>query len=69
MNVLIGCEFSGVVREAFRKRGHNAWSCDILPAEDNSPHIQGDVLYQLDSYGWGCVGPGHLPPALHASGR
>jgi hypothetical protein len=45
MRVLIACEFSGVVREAFRKRGHEAVSCDLLPAEDNSPHhIQGDVL-------------------------
>lgn len=45
MNVLVACEYSGRVREAFRKRGHNVWSCDLLPAEDNSPyHIQGDVL-------------------------
>jgi hypothetical protein len=45
MRVLVACEFSGVVREAFRKRGHEAVSCDLLPAEDNSPHhIQGDVL-------------------------
>ena len=44
-NVLIGCESSGAVREAFRRRGHNAWSCDLLPADDNSPfHIQGNVL-------------------------
>ena len=43
--VLVGCEFSGVVRRAFRKRGHDAWSCDLLPAEDGSPyHIQGDLL-------------------------
>lgn len=49
MRVLIACEFSGVVREAFRKRGHDAWSCDIIPAEDNSPHhIQDDVLKHLD---------------------
>ena len=32
MRVLVACEFSGVVREAFRKRGHDAWSCDLLPA-------------------------------------
>ena len=44
MKVLVACEFSGVVRQAFRERGHNAWSCDLLPAEDESPdHIQGDV--------------------------
>lgn len=44
MRVLVGCEFSGTVREAFRERGHEAYSCDILPAEDNSEHhITGDV--------------------------
>jgi len=44
MNVLVACEFSGVVREAFRRRGHNAYSCDLLPAEDGSPyHYQCDV--------------------------
>lgn len=45
MNVLVACEFSGIVREAFRKRGHNAWSCDLLPSDDNSKyHHQGDVI-------------------------
>lgn len=45
MRILIACEYSGVVREAFRAKGHDVWSCDLLPAEDNSPyHIQGDVL-------------------------
>lgn len=49
MNVLIGCEFSGVVREAFRRRGHNAWSCDLEPAEDGSPyHLQCNVMYVLN---------------------
>ena len=44
MRVLVACEFSGVVRRAFRDRGHDAWSCDLLPAEDGSPfHLQGDV--------------------------
>lgn len=43
--MLIGCEFSGVVRRAMRARGHDAWSCDLLPAEDRSPfHIQGDLM-------------------------
>lgn len=36
MRVLVACEFSGVVRQAFRSRGHEAWSCDLLPAEDGS---------------------------------
>jgi len=48
MNVLVACEFSGIVREAFRKRGHNAWSCDLLLAEDNSPnHWKRDVRDNL----------------------
>ncbi len=45
MRVLIGCEFSGVVRDAFIARGHDAVSCDLLPSETPGPHIQGDVLY------------------------
>lgn len=45
MRVLVACEYSGRVREAFRRRGHDAWSCDLLESEDGSPfHIQGDVL-------------------------
>lgn len=45
MRVLVACEFSGTVRRAFRALGHDAWSCDLLPAEDGSPyHIEGDVL-------------------------
>lgn len=48
MKILIGCEESGVVREAFRKRGHDAWSCDLLPARDGSKfHFQKDVLELL----------------------
>jgi hypothetical protein len=51
LNVLLGCECSGAVRREFRKLGHNAWSCDLKPAEDGSPyHIQGDIRYQLDGY-------------------
>lgn len=45
MRVLVACEYSGKVREAFRKVGHDAWSCDLLPSDDESPyHFQGDVL-------------------------
>lgn len=52
MKVLVACEYSGKVREAFRKLGHDAWSCDLLPADDNSPyHIQGDVMQILEQ-GW-----------------
>lgn len=49
MKILIACEFSGVVREAFRKRGHDASSCDLLPADDYQlKHWQCDVLDLLD---------------------
>jgi len=52
MRILIACERSGVVRQAFRNKGHDAWSCDLVPADDNSPyHIQDDVLKHLDD-GW-----------------
>ena len=52
MNVLVGCEFSGIVRDAFRAYGHNAWSCDILPSEgDSTYHVQDDVLNLLNE-GW-----------------
>jgi len=44
MNVLVACEFSGIVREAFAKRGHNAWSCDLLPTEIPGKHLQADII-------------------------
>jgi len=44
MKVLVACEFSGIVREAFAKKGHDAWSCDLLPTEVPGNHIQGDIL-------------------------
>ena len=52
MNVLVACECSGTVRDAFLQKGHNAWSCDLRAAEDGSPyHLQCDVLTILDR-GW-----------------
>lgn len=49
MRVLVACEFSGVVREAFRSRGHDVLSCDLLPAVDDSPyHHAGDVVPLLN---------------------
>lgn len=49
MKVLVACEFSGVVRRAFREFGHDAWSCDLLQSEDESDHhIKGDVLECLE---------------------
>ena len=52
MKVLIACEFSGVVRKAFRARGHDAWSCDLLPAEDNGPHRQEDAWRVAEEDDW-----------------
>lgn len=52
MRVLVGCEFSGVVRDAFLRAGHDAWSCDLLPCEaDPARHLQRDVLTVLAD-GW-----------------
>jgi hypothetical protein len=63
VRVIVGCEYSGRVRQAFRNRGHDAWSCDLLPSEDDSPfHIQGDLLAILDD-GWD-LGIFH-PPCTH----
>jgi hypothetical protein len=63
MRVLIACEYSGRVREAFRRLGHDAWSCDLLEAEDGSPfHIQGDVQ-EVFSMGWDLM-IAH-PPCTH----
>ena len=51
MRVFIGCEESGTVRDAFARRGHDAWSCDILPSRKPGNHIQDDVLNHLND-GW-----------------
>jgi hypothetical protein len=51
VRVLVSCEFSGIVREAFRAIGADAWSCDLLPTEQPGQHIQGDVLDILED-GW-----------------
>lgn len=52
MRVLVACEFSGIVRRAFAARGHDAWSCDLLPSEDDSDrHIIGDARDLLED-GW-----------------
>jgi len=62
VKVLVACEFSGVVREAFRARGHDAWSCDFLPTEQTGPHIDGDVRAVLRE-GWDLM-IAH-PPCTH----
>lgn len=51
MKVLVACEFSGIVRDAFRKQGHDAWSCDLEPSERRGKHMDRDVLGILD-WGW-----------------
>lgn len=65
MRVLVACEFSGVVRRAFRNLGHEAFSCDLLPAEDGDPHhIQADILEFLQkSHNWDLM-IAH-PPCTH----
>lgn len=55
MKVLVACEFSGIVRDAFAAKGHDAWSCDLLPTESartkaEGKHIQGDVLEVIKDY-------------------
>lgn len=51
MKILIACEYSGVVRDAFLKRGHDAVSCDLLPTDSAGPHYEGDVRDILND-GW-----------------
>ena len=62
MRVLIACEFSGLVRDAFIARGHDAVSCDLLPSERPGPHYQGDVADLLGP-GWDLM-IAH-PPCTH----
>jgi site-specific DNA-cytosine methylase len=64
VRVLIACEFSGVARRAFRARGHDAWSCDLFPAEDGSAHhYQNDVRGCLSFGDWDLL-IAH-PPCTH----
>jgi hypothetical protein len=62
MKVLVACEYSGIVRDAFAAKGHDAWSCDILPTESPGNHFQGDVSEHLDK-GWDLM-IAH-PPCTH----
>lgn len=52
MRILIGCECSGIVRDAFAARGHDAWSCDFKPYERKGNHIQGDLIEAISSRRW-----------------
>ncbi len=63
MRVLIACEFSGTVRDAFIARGYEAYSCDLLPSETDGPHYQRDVLEILGSRHWDLM-IAH-PPCTH----
>jgi len=63
VRVLVACEFSGAVRRAFRERGHDAWSCDLLPAADGGQHIQGNALYVANNMQWDLM-IAH-PPCTH----
>ncbi len=54
MKILIACEFSGIVREAFRLRGHDAWSCDLLPTDIPGQHYQGNIFDILNN--WNIIG-------------
>ena len=65
MKVLVACEYSGIVREAFASKGHDAWSCDLLPTDQPSnKHIQGDVL-EIINNDWNLI-IAH-PPCTHLS--
>jgi len=52
MRVLIACEFSGIVRDAFAARGHDAWSCDLLPSESPGNHLQKHIYDVLSLQSW-----------------
>ena len=62
MKVLIACEYSGTVRDAFIRQGHDAMSCDLLPTDVPGPHYQGDVFDIIDN-GWDMM-IAH-PPCTH----
>ena len=62
MRILIACEFSGAVRDAFAARGHEAWSCDMLPSETHGLHYRGDVRDILED-GWDMMIAS--PPCTH----
>lgn len=63
LRVLVACEFSGIVREAFKARGHDAWSCDFLSSEIDGNHLQWDVEFAIKNYKWDLM-IAH-PPCTH----
>ncbi len=62
MRVLVACEFSGTVRDAFAKLGHDAWSCDILPTDSPGQHYQCDIM-EVIGKGWDLMIA--FPPCTH----
>jgi hypothetical protein len=65
MRVLVACEFSGVVRDAFISRGHHATSCDILPSELPGPHLIGDVRGYIERIAYSFDMMIAFPPCTH----
>ena len=65
MRVLVACEFSGIVRDTFLARGHDAWSCDLLPTEniDHYHHITGNIFTVLNKLSWDLMIA--FPPCTH----
>ena len=63
MRVLVACEYSGRVRQAFRNLGHDAWSCDLLPSEDGGHHFEGYVEEVIKDFHWDLM-IAH-PPCTH----
>jgi hypothetical protein len=67
--VLIGCEESGKVRQSFCKQGHDAWSCDLIPARDGGPHLQMDVMEAINMRQWDIIILHPPCTALYLSGN
>jgi len=65
MRVLVACEFSGIVRDAFQAKGHETWSSDLLPTENPGNHYQGNVLKVIKAKNWDLM-IAH-PPCTHLS--
>lgn len=63
MRVLVACEFSGIVRDAFAARGHDVWSCDLLPTERSGNHFQQDIFEVINEHEWDMMIA--FPPCTH----
>lgn len=66
MRILIACEYSGVVREAFKALGHDVWSCDLLPTDIPGQHYEGDIFDFMYDGIWDLMVA--FPPCTHLSG-